>query len=258
MKQTLLFCSLIGLGTQTFAQTTKPEIVTDRPDQTEASAIVPNGGLQVELGTQIENAVVENVKVTNYTYTTALIKYGVNEHFELRLVTEFLGARTRHDESNVTEVTGISPLALGVKIKLADENKIWPQTSFMGHINLKTGSSEFAPDYTAADFRFTFDHTLSKKVFLSYNVGAEWNGTTPDATFLYTVVLCYLITDRLSTFIETYSFFPEEKQPDHRLDCGFMYKITPVVQWDISGGLGLNEAAPDSFISTGISFRLLK
>src|SRR6188508_1980571 len=101
MKQTLLFCSLIGLGTQTFAQTTKPEIVTDRPDQTEASAIVPNGGLQVELGTQIENDVVENVKVTNYTYTTALIKYGVNEHFELRFVTEFLGARTRHDESNV-------------------------------------------------------------------------------------------------------------------------------------------------------------
>lgn len=258
MKQALLFSILMGLGTRTFAQTTKPEIITDRPDQTEASAIVPKGGLQVELGTQIENDVVQNVKVTNYTYTTALIKYGVNEHFELRLVSEFLGERTRYNESNVNKVTGISPLALGVKIKLADENRIWPQTSFMGHINLKSGSSEFAPDYTAADFRFTFDHTLSKKLFFSYNVGAEWNGKTPDATFLYTVVLCYLITDRLTTFIESYSFFPEEKHADHRLDGGFMYKITPVVQWDISAGLGLNDAAPDSFISTGISFRLLK
>src|SRR5688572_19910112 len=28
--------------------------------------------------------------VTNYTYTTALIKYGVNEHFELRLGLTFL------------------------------------------------------------------------------------------------------------------------------------------------------------------------
>lgn len=258
MKQALLFFILIGLGSRTFAQSTKTEIVTDRPDQTEASAIVPKGGLQVELGTQIENDVVENVKVTNYTYTTGLIKYGVNEHFELRLNAEFLGERTRHGESSINKVNGISPLALGVKIKLADENKFWPQTSFMGHINLKSGSSEFAPDYTAGDFRFTFDHTLSKKFFLSYNVGAEWNGKTPDATFLYTVVVCYIITNKLTAFIESYSFFPEKTKADHRIDCGLMVKITPLVQWDVSAGLGLNEAAPDSFISTGISFRLFK
>ncbi len=46
MKQALLFFILIGLGTQTFAQTTKPEIVTDRPDQTEAPSLVPTGGIQ--------------------------------------------------------------------------------------------------------------------------------------------------------------------------------------------------------------------
>src|SRR5688572_5249147 len=136
MKKSLLFFIFLGIGTRTLAQDTKPEIITDRPDQTEASALVPKGGLQVELGTSIENDVIENVKVTNYTYTTALIKYGVNEHFELRLNTEYLGERTRHNESIVTNVNGISPLALGVKIKLSDENKIWPQTSFMGHINL--------------------------------------------------------------------------------------------------------------------------
>ena len=73
MKQALLYFILIGLGTRTFAQTTKPEIITDRPDQTEASSIVPKGGIQVELGTQIENDVVQNMKVTNYTYTTALL-----------------------------------------------------------------------------------------------------------------------------------------------------------------------------------------
>ena len=80
MKQALLFSILIGLGTRTFAQTTKPEIVTDRPDQTEAPSLVPTGGIQVELGTVIENDAVENTKVTNYTYATALIKYGINEN----------------------------------------------------------------------------------------------------------------------------------------------------------------------------------
>lgn len=258
MKQSLLLFILIGLGTSTFAQTTKSEIVTDRPDQTEAPSLVPRGGIQVELGTVIENDAIENTKVTNYTYATALVKYGINENFELRLISEYLGQRVKFNESNINKVNGASPLALGVKIKIGDEKKFWPQAAFIGHINLKTGSSEFAPDYTAADFRFTFAHTLSEKFSLSYNLGAEWNGETPEAAFLYTLSVGYAITDKLGAYIESYSFFPEGSKADHRMDAGITFKITPVVQWDASAGLGLNDIAPDSFISTGISFRLLK
>jgi hypothetical protein len=258
MKQPLLFFILTGLGTGAFGQTTKPEIVTDRPDQTEAPALVPMGGIQVELGTVIENDAVDDTKVTNYTYATALVKYGINDHIELRLITEYLGQRVKFNESNINKIDGASPLALGVKIKIADEEKFWPQAAFIGHINLKTGSSEFAPDYTAADFRFTFAHTLSEKFSLSYNLGAEWDGETPEAAFLYTLSLGYAITDKLGAYLESYSFFPEDNQADHRIDAGITFKITSVVQWDMSGGLGLNDIAPDSFLSTGISFRLLK
>src|SRR5688572_2980604 len=98
MKHSLLLCAFLGLGSGIYAQTAKPEIVTDRPDQTEAPSLVPTGGIQVELGTSIENDVVENIKVTNYTYATALIKYGINENFELRLISEYLGERVRLNE----------------------------------------------------------------------------------------------------------------------------------------------------------------
>src|SRR5688572_7322450 len=258
MKKSLLFFIFLGIGAISLAQDTKPEIVTDRPDQTEAPSLVPTGRIQVELGTSIENDVVENVKITNYTYATALLKYGINKNFELRVISEYLGQRVKLNESNVNKVNGASPLALGVKIKIADENKFWPQAAFIGHINLKTGSSEFAPDYTAADFRFTFAHTLSEKFSLSYNLGAEWNGETPEAAFLYTLSLGYLITPKLGFFIEGYSFFPEDSKADNRVDAGFTYKFSPVVQWDISGGVGLSRNAPDTFLSTGISFRLFK
>jgi hypothetical protein len=258
MKRILISTIILLLARLVTAQNEKPEIVTDRPDQTEASSLVPKGGLQVELGTAMENDKIGGEKFTNYTYGTALIKYGVNENFELRLITEYLGERFKSSESTPISYNGLSPLALGMKIRLADEKGFWPQTALIGHINLKSGSSEFAPEYTAADFRFTFAHTLSDKFALSYNVGAEWNGQTPDATFLYTLSLAYVITPKLGAFIESYSFFPEESKADHRLDGGLTYKITPVVQLDLSGGIGLSENAPDSFISTGISFRLFK
>jgi hypothetical protein len=254
----LIFAFLFIATTFALAQTEKPEIVTDRPDQTEAPSLVPKGGLQVELGTSVENDKSGESKFTNYTYGTALIKYGVNEHFELRLISEYLGERLRSSESAPIRYNGLSPLAIGVKIKLAEETGAWPQTALIGHVNLKSGSSEFAPDYTAGDFRFTFAHTLSDKFSLSYNVGAEWNGQTPDATFLYTLSLGYVISPKFGAYIESYSFFPEESKADHRFDAGVTYKISPVVQFDVSGGIGLSENAPDSFLSAGISFRLFK
>jgi hypothetical protein len=255
----LLIVTALGL-TVANAQTTKPDLVTDRPDQTEAPVLVPRGGLQVETGFVYEKDKSEGVKTENFTYNTTLIKYGINENFELRFITEFLGQRTTvmSGEQQVARANGVSPIALGVKIKISEERGAWPQTAFIGHVNLRTGSVEFQPTYTAADFRFTFAHTLSEKFALSYNLGAEWDGETPDAAFLYTLSLGYAASAKLGIFIESYSFFPERSKADNRVDCGVTYKITPVVQWDVSGGVGLSENAPDAFISTGVSFRLFK
>jgi hypothetical protein len=257
MKKLLLAAFVVFTQLTAFAQE-KPEIVTDRPDQTEAPVLVPKGGLQVETGFVYETDERNQLKTTNYTYNTTLIKYGINENFELRFITEYLGERQQVSETSYTRSEGFSPTALGVKIKLAEEKGIWPQAALIGHINLRTGSETFSPEYTAADFRFTFAHTLSEKFALSYNVGAEWDGETPDATFLYTLSLGYIVTNKIGAYVEGYSFFPENSKADNRVDAGVTYKFSPVVQWDISGGLGLSENAPDAFLSTGISFRLFK
>jgi hypothetical protein len=259
MKKNVLFIVILFVMTYAAsAQTEKPEIVTDRPDQTEAPSLVPAGGLQVETGVILEKDHDGDVTATNTTYNTTLIKYGINEHIELRFISEFLGESVKQSENELAKATGFSPLALGVKIKIAEEKGFWPQAAFIGHINLKTGAEAFAPSYTAADFRFTFAHTLSDRFSLSYNLGAEWDGETPDATFLYTLSLGYVISDRAGFFIEGYSFFPENAKADNRIDAGLTYKFTPVVQWDISAGLGLSDNAPDYFLSTGISFRAFK
>ena len=258
MKKIILFI-VASFGVLLVSAQEKPELVTDRPDQTEAPVLVPKGAIQVETGFQIETDRQKNIETKNYTYNTTLLKYGVNEHFELRLINEYLGTSTHVEgDTKTTKVSGLSPLALGVKIKLAEEKGFWPQAAFIGHVNLVSGSTEYEPDYTAADFRFTFAHTLSEKFSLSYNLGAEWDGETPDAAFLYTLSLGYRLNDRIGTFIEGYSFFPEHSKADNRVDAGVTFLITPLVQWDISGGLGLSDNAPDGFVSTGLSFRLFQ
>ena len=42
----------------------------------------------------------------------------------------------------------------------------------------------------------------------------------------------------------------------HGFDGGISYLIRPTVQLDVFGGPGLTDAAPDWFVTAGISFRL--
>jgi hypothetical protein len=258
--KTHLLTALLSAAAFFSAAQQKPEIVTDRPDQTESPELVPATALQVETGFIYESDKHETMRSRNITYNTTLLRYGVNQNFELRLLSEYLGEYVEMGETVAADVEGLSPLTLGLKIRLADQKGIWPQAALLGHINLKTGSRAFVPKYTAADFRFAFSHTLSEKLALDYNVGAEWSGDSdePHANFLSTVSLFFAVTQKLGTFIESYSFYPENKKPDHRCDAGIMYKFNSVVQWDVSAGLGISEKSPDNFISTGLSVRFFK
>jgi hypothetical protein len=253
--------SIIGLmmiALTAHAQVEKEEIVTDRPDQTESPSLVPKGGLQVETGFVFEQDVHHSVKMTNVAFNTTLIKYGINSNVEVRFISEYLGAYEDDGSIQRRNSDGFSPLAFGLKLKLSEEKGFWPQASLISHIIVKSGHREFSPSYTAANFRFTFCHTLSEKFSLSYNLGARWDGQTPEAVFLYTLSLGYSVTPKTGVYIETYSFFPEGGRADHRFDSGITYKISPVVQLDLSAGTGLSRNAPDFYISTGISFRLFK
>jgi hypothetical protein len=256
MKYLLSLIVFLNIAHFGFAQDKAP-LVTDRPDQTEAPILVPRGALQVETGFQIENDRANGIKDREITYNTTLVKYGVNENLELRVINEYLGTDIGIG-SEEKKFSGFSPLALGVKIKMSEAKGIWPDAALIGHINLATGTNEYQPDNTAADFRFTFSNKLTDKLALSYNVGAEWDGEIPGATFLYTLSLAYGFSERLGGFIEGYSFFPERSKADNRVDAGLTFLITPVVQWDVSAGLGLSKISPDSFISTGFSFRVFK
>ena len=234
------------------AQSTTPELSTDRPDQTESAMLVPQGTIQLETGFMIEN----DNNVTNYTYNTSLFRYGVNQHLEFRLITEYLGTKTEITDGQEINEDGFSPLALGVKLKVAEANGIVPETAFIGHVTMRTGSREYQPEHIAADFRFTMEYDLSSKFSLGINLGAEWDGSSSNASGIYTVVVGTSLSDRIGFFAEAYGFATEQTAvADHRFNAGLTYAVSDLIQYDISSGFGLSATSPDNFISTGLSLR---
>lgn len=148
-------------------------------------------------------------------------------------------------------------MLIGCKIKIADEKGIVPKTSFIGHIALPNAASkEFKSEFFAPEFRFVMQHTLSKKISFSYNLGAEWDGFSPEPTFIYTVATGYSITEKIGSYIEFFGFAPQQQTANHNFDGGFTYLISPNVMVDASAGVGITENAPDYYWALGFSFRL--
>lgn len=225
-----------------------PPIQLDRPDQTECPFITPEKYIQIENGFTIEN---NDINQKSFIYPTTLWKYGVNQKFELRLITE-LASEKINGKTN----TGIQPITIGFKTSLFEEKGIIPKTSFIGHITTdKIGTKAFHTKYIAPSFRFTMQHTLSKKVSLAYNLGAEWNGEDAEQIYIYTLTTGVSLTDKLGCYTELYGFIPGYNKADHRFDGGFTYLINNNFIIDLSGGIGLTKNAQNNYVSFGLSYR---
>lgn len=225
-----------------------PNIQTDRPDQTECPFITPIHYFQFENGFSYEKTKTNSREIVA---PTVLTRFGINDHFELRLITEYI-----INKENSNKIAGINPVLIGFKTRLLEEKGIIPLTSFIAHIAIpKAASKEFKTTYYAPEFRFTMQHAISDKQSLSYNLGAEWNGETAEPSFIYTLTTGYSLTEKIGGYIEFYGFIPQIAKPDHRFDLGLTYLLTANHQLDISGGLGLSEISPKYYLALGYSFR---
>jgi Putative MetA-pathway of phenol degradation len=243
----LLFTIMI-LGSVASQGQNLPSIATDRPDQTECPFIVPTGFLQAENGFLYEKTTINNQFMA---YPSVLWKYGLSTQFELRLITELVS-----EDGGIQTLTGLTPIKVGFKVKLSEEKGFFPKTSFIGHLSVpKVASKAFRGDFYAPSFRFTMQHTLSNKFILAYNLGAEWDGVTPETTFIYTLTTGFSMSEKSGLYVELYGFVPQTQRADHRLDGGFTYLINNHVMMDLSGGIGLSPNAPPYFLSLGLSYR---
>jgi hypothetical protein len=250
----IFIVALTGSG---FAQTAHTPLVekidTDRPDQTESAVLVPKKWIQFEMGFSKQ---VNNVSENEFQHPTLLSKYGISRRIEFRLITT---VQTNTDGNNPLlkkSNTGLTPVEVGAKIALWNEKKLLPKTSLIFHIGIpRLASTYFQVNHLAPNFRFTMQHSLTKKIGLGYNLGAEWDGINKEATWIYTFAPGINLSEKWYGYIEAFGFIGKQNKPEHSLDGGIAYYINPNFKLDLSSGFGINKAAPDWYIAIGGSIR---
>ena len=212
------------------------QIITDRPDQTESSALIPKGLLQVETGSIFEEIEKFGVKEKSTTFNTTLLRYGLLDNLEFRVGFSFMEITREFNNIKFDDIaSGFSPLTLGVKIGVTQEKGILPEIAFLTHVNFPfLASKDFKTKSTGIDFRFSFAHTLSDKSSLGYNLGMAWDGDITTANYIYTFAYGYSISDRVGTFLEIYGDLPENSHFNHFWDAVRYYALSKLAS---SGGV---------------------
>ncbi|NQZ78276.1 MAG: transporter [Ekhidna sp.] len=213
-------------------------IVTDRPTQSAAVHTVGKGNLLVESGFFIEKTNAFQ-SLVNFN---SLFRFGISDRVELRLTTNY----DRFENDEVSE-SSLGSTSLGTKIFLFASDNSLPDISVIGQLNLPTGQFN---DETTGEIRFNFQSTLSDAVSLGYNLGLfispeDSNELSP----FYSFVVGASIIEGLTVFAEPYAFFNDPV--DHRFNAGVIYLVNPRFQVDVSGGVGISDTSPDSFVSIG-------
>ncbi len=201
-----------------------PDLVTDRPDQTESALTVLPGWVQLEGGVTYGSA---------ETLAPALLaRIGLVRGLELRL-----GAGAGDLAAVVETVT------LGGKLRL------WNSLGGTEGALLVTTGFDTAARAEMVEARLSLATPLTGTLGLGCNVGAVWNWDAERFSALYTLALGFSIAEQIGAFAE---FYGEDDFP--AVDAGLTFLIAPNVQFDLSGGRSLRT--DDYFVGFGASYRL--
>jgi hypothetical protein len=265
----VLVCCLAAVGPALAAGGEEPELVTDRPDQTESTAIVPAGRVQIELGASLAGDEIgddsDEIELDARQLGATLVRIGLSRRFELRLGWEgWLDEEVTFGSERENE-DGPGDALVGAKVGLREGEGLSPTIALLVHSRVPVGDAAFTTNRFDSFFRLSVAHDLAGGIGLGYNVGVDTESTELDdggrttlATAIYTLSAGLPASERLSFFVEAFGEIglSAEGGPAHSLDAGATYLLRPNLQLDASAGLGLSEDAPDWFAGAGVSFRL--
>lgn len=233
-------------------------LVTDRPDFTESSVTVGRRVLQVEMGYTFTEDAAAGTTTGSHSFPEVLFRYGIlAEWLELRVGWNF-GVETVAGQND----DGAEDLYLGFKVALTPQCEWLPEMALIPQMTVPTGADAFSADEVLPGLNWVYSWELTDR--LSTAGSTQFNRAIDDGTdAVYTEwaqswTVAASLTDELGIYAEWFAFFPHSADtvlPEHYFNGGFTYLLSNNVQWDIRAGVGLNDAADDYFVGTGLSVR---
>lgn len=239
----LIFSSLIyGQG-----------IETDRPDQTESSAVLPLNTIQIETGIGVE--FIEHfdtgARESTIFAPTTLFRISANKRFELRLVNTLEHHKADLLSPNESRGWHIDDLQIGTKIQLYDRPTAKTQVAIMQHVAIPTSLS--ASKSWGSITKLLVSHDLNGGFSIAYNLGYDAHQSEGNL-LTYSAAFGIPINQVIGSYIEVFGDYWFKERPLVNFDAGLTFAIRDNMQLDYSFGIGLTQLM--NYQAIGFSLRL--
>jgi len=237
-------------------------IVTDRPDFTEASSTVGAGVIQVEAGYTYVYDSESGTSTRLQSWGEPLFRIGLHEDWlEFRLAVLPLEERvTSPGTSNTTN--GVEDIFVGFKIGLTPQAGLLPEMAIIPRILVPSGSSSFGRDGVRPGLNWIYgweiNDWLSTAGSTQFNRAIDGGTNEPYLFVAQSWTVAIALTEAWGIYAEWFALGrsgADTAQVQQFVNGGFTYLVNDDVQLDIRAGRGLNSAADDFFVGTGISMR---
>lgn len=255
-RSTLFSILLIAIIRTSLAQNPVTPLVTDRPDFSESTEIVPSGRYQFEFGYTFNQVRSDKQHVIG----ELLARIPIHRMVELRVGFNSYAIF----RSPVGNISGLQDESIGVKVKAMDDNIGGflgnLQTAFILATTLPTGKDEFGEDELQPEFKLALGLPFSERFSASSNLNFHYASQDGDrySQFSNSLSLGYALSNPLGVFLEYYGYSPASKDgPDASyLSGGFTYLFGADFQMDLRAGKGLNGIESEYFVGFGAAVRL--
>lgn len=251
MKKLFIICALL-MGCLLSHGQDLAEFTADRPGASTGPSVVGHKVLQLEQGIQYDG----DGGAGTFTFSNTLLRYGLFPRMELRLGGD--GFLYRPEDAVKGYKAAFSGFALGTKISCFEGNGAIPAVSVLADFSLPyTASQGFNVDHLAPSLYLLFENPVNDWLSIGYNIGAEWDGTRPDATAFAAVCLGFAATESLGCFIESYNYFSSQGNI-YAMDFGLNWMVGRKVQLDLAANIDLKNPEQSWSISCGVAWQINK
>lgn len=228
-------------------------IETDRPDQTESSAVIPLGSIQVEsgIGAAFIQDLQSQAKERTVFAPSTLFRISLSKRFEFRLVNTLEHHKADLLSPNESRGWHIDDVEVGTKIQLFNRPTAKTRIAIMQHIAMPTSLSNSIA--WGSITKLLVSHELKNGFAIGYNLGYDLH-QSEGQLFTYSVALSIPINEVIGSYVETYGEYALPGTLGVNFDGGFTFAIKKNIQLDYSFGIGLTQLM--NYQAIGFSIRL--
>jgi hypothetical protein len=238
------------------APSARPPLVTDRPDFTESSDVIPRRWLQFESGVTAEWDGRGVFRTRSVSAPAALFRLGLGFRTELRI-----GAEGYVMERRETERTaGYSDVELGAKVWLMHEGPNAFDLSVIPIVSFPVGDAGLSSQGADPTVKVTWGRGLPAGFWLGGNVNFSWltEGGSHFSQQALSLSVNHDIGRGWGGYLEVYGFsrMTRGEGGGITVNGGVSRQFAGRVQIDMEAGRGLTQEAPDSFVGAGFALLL--